>query len=572
MKRLRFEDHARRSLERGVDRLADAVKVTLGPRGRNVVIGDVEAGPKGGAFKNVRGAGLTVTGQGALIARQIELDDPYENLGAQCVRQAAARTKGVAGDGSTTCVVLAQAMVRDGMRNVAAGAAPQALKRGMDAAAAAVSAHLTATARRLQTPQDAAAVGAHTARDPLVGELLAEALRQGGAVSVEAGNGLGLELESTNGMRLSRGMLSPRMATSPDGSEAVLENPYVLVHLGTLSTWHDVQPLLEAVRAAATGRPLLIVADDVTGTALAALLANNDRGTLRSVVVKAPTGAERRTATLADIAVFTGAAVVADEAGISMSQAGLAALGGAHRVIVTRRATVIAGGGGDAAAIARRATRLRAQPTSSTRSRQRPGPDTPRELLAAWQGGVHVIRVGGASAAVARERRQRVEAAVRATRAALEEGVVHGGGACLVHAADVLAGDLGLTGDEAVGVAIVRRALAEPLRHIAHNAGHDGHVVAGKVAELSPPHGFDVLTSRYTDLFEARITDPVRAVRAALTHAASLAALLLTSGAVVVDKPADDPPARLQVSRAGAQAAGTSAQYARLLPPRVPER
>ncbi len=525
-KTLQFDEDARRSLERGVNALADAVKVTLGPKGRNVVIDKKFGAP-------------TITNDGVTIAREIELDDPAENLGAQLAKEVATKTNDVAGDGTTTATVLAQAMVREGLRNVAAGAAPMDLKKGIDAAVAAVSAELLRTAREVDGKNEIAQVAAISAQSDEIGSFIADAfdkVGKDGVITVEESNTAGTELEFTEGLQFDKGYLSPYFVTDAERMEAVLEDAYVLLHQGKISSVSDLLPLLEKVAQAA--KPLLIVAEDVDGEALSTLVVNKIRGLFTSVGVKAPGFGDRRKAMLEDMAVLTGAQVVAPEVGLKLDQIGLEVLGTARRIVVTKDDTTVIDGGGDSAAVADRVAQLRAEieRTDSDWDREKL-----QERLAKIAGGVCVIKVGAHTEVELKEKKHRIEDAVSATRAAIEEGIVAGGGSALVHAVSVLDGSLGLEGDQATGVEIVRRAADEPLRWIAENAGLEGYVVVARVRALEPGQGLNAGNGEYGDLIAAGVVDPVKVTRSALEHAASIAAMLLTTESLVVEKRADEP-------------------------------
>jgi chaperonin GroEL len=522
-KMLVFDEDARRSLERGVNALADAVKVTIGPKGRNVVIDKKFGAP-------------TITNDGVTIAREVELEDPYENLGAQLAKEVATKTNDIAGDGTTTATVLAQAMVREGMRNVAAGAQPIALKRGIDAAVKAVSDQLLKTAQQVETKESIAQVGSISAQDKAIGDLIAEAMDKvgkDGVISVEESNTMGLELEFTEGMQFDKGYLSPYMVTDQERMEAVLEDPYILINQGKISSLNDLLPLLEKV--AQSRKPLLIIAEDVDGEALSTLVVNKIRGTFTSVAVKAPAFGDRRKAILEDLAVLTGAQVVAPEVGLKLDQVGVEVLGTARRVTITKDDTTVVDGAGDSQAVADRVKQLKATIESTDSDWDR---EKLQERLAKLAGGVCVIRVGAATEVELKEKKHRLEDAISATRAAVEEGIVAGGGSALVHAVSVLDDNLGLVGDEATGVGIVRRAAVEPLRWIAENAGLEGYVVTDKVAGLAVGSGLNAATGEYVDLVAAGVIDPVKVTRSALANAASIASMLLTTETLVVEKPA----------------------------------
>jgi len=522
-KMLEFDEDARRKLERGVNALVDAVKVTIGPKGRNVVIDKKFGAP-------------TITNDGVTIAREVELEDPYENLGAQLAKEVATKTNDIAGDGTTTATVLAQAMVREGLRNVAAGAQPIALKRGIDKAVTAVADQLLSTAKQVESKESIAQVGAISAQDKAIGDLIAEAMDKvgkDGVITVEESNTMGLELEFTEGMQFDKGYLSPYMVTDQERMEAVLEDPYILINQGKISSLNELLPLLEKV--AQSRKPLLIIAEDVDGEALSTLVVNKIRGTFTSVAVKAPAFGDRRKAILEDLAILTGAQVVAPEVGLKLDQVGVEVLGTARRVTVTKDDTTVVDGAGDAAAVADRVKQIKAaiETTDSDWDREKL-----QERLAKLAGGVCVIRVGAATEVELKEKKHRLEDAISATRAAVEEGIVSGGGSALVHAVSVLDGDLGLTGDEATGVRVVRRAAVEPLRWIAENAGLEGYVVTDKVANLPVGSGLNAATGEYVDLVAAGVIDPVKVTRSALANAASIASMLLTTETLVVEKPA----------------------------------
>ncbi|MGH8890672.1 MAG: chaperonin GroEL [Acidothermaceae bacterium] len=520
---LQYDNDARASLQRGVDALADAVKVTIGPKGRNVLL----AGGSGRA---------TITNDGVTIAREIELDDRNENLGAQLAKEVATKTNDVAGDGTTTATVLAQAMVREGLRNVAAGANPLALKTGIDAAVKAISDQLLATAREVANKDDIANVAAVSAQDTTVGTLIADAfdkVGKDGVITVEESNTMGVELEFTEGMQFDKGYISPYFVTDNERMEAVLENPAILFYDGKIGAVGDLLPLLEKIIQG--GKQLLIVAEDVDGEALQTLVVNKIRGTFTSVAVKAPGFGDRRKATLQDMAILTGAQVVSAEVGLKLDEVGLEVLGSARRVTVTKDDTTIVEGGGTAEALDERVRNLRAEleRTDSDWDREKL-----QERLAKLAGGVAVISVGAATELELKEKKHRLEDAISATRAAVEEGIVAGGGAALVHAATVV-DSLQLTGDEATGASIVRKAAVEPLRWIAENAGLEGYVVVERVAGLAENNGLNAATGQYGDLIAQGVIDPVKVTRSALANAASIAAMLLTTETLVVEKPAD---------------------------------
>ena len=523
---LEFSEDARRSLERGVNRLADTVKVTIGPRGRNVVLDKKFGAP-------------TITNDGVTIAREVELDDPHENMGAQLAKEVATKTNDVAGDGTTTATVLAQAMVREGLRNVAAGAAPLGLKRGMEAAVDRVSEQLLTQAHEIETQADIAHVAAISAQDAKIGELIAEAMDKvgkDGVITVEESQTMGLELDFTEGMQFDKGYISPYSVTDPERMEAVLEDAYILLHEGKISSVAELLPLLEKVVQAS--RPLLIVAEDVEGEALSTLVVNKIRGTFTSVAVKAPGFGDRRKAMLRDMAVLTGGTVVSADIGLKLDLVGLETLGRARRVTVTKDTTTIVDGAGDQDEIHARIRQIRneIEATDSDWDREKL-----QERLAKLAGGVCVIRVGAATEVELKERKHRLEDAISATRAAVEEGIVAGGGTALIHAATVLEDSLGLTGDEATGVLVVRRALDEPARWIAENAGYEGSVTVARIRDLPVGSGLDAATGDYGDLLARGVVDPVKVTRSAVANAASIAAMLLTTEALVADKP--EPPA-----------------------------
>ncbi|SEG63124.1 chaperonin GroEL [Actinacidiphila yanglinensis] len=527
---LKFDEDARRALERGVNKLADTVKVTIGPKGRNVVIDKKFGAP-------------TITNDGVTIAREVEVEDPYENLGAQLVKEVATKTNDIAGDGTTTATVLAQALVREGLRNVAAGASPAALKKGIDAAVKAVSDELLSTARAIEGKEDIAAVAALSAQDTQVGDLIAEAMDKvgkDGVITVEESNTFGLELDFTEGMAFDKGYLSPYFVTDQERMEAVLDDPYILIHQGKIGSIQDLLPLLEKVIQANSSKPLLIIAEDVEGEALSTLVVNKIRGTFNAVAVKAPGFGDRRKAMLGDIATLTGATVIAEEVGLKLDQAGLDLLGSARRVTVTKDETTIVDGSGDKAEIDGRVNQIKAEISTTDSDWDR---EKLQERLAKLAGGVCVIKVGAATEVELKEKKHRLEDAISATRAAVEEGIVSGGGSSLVHAVKVLGDNLGKSGDEATGVAVVRRAAVEPLRWIAENAGLEGYVITAKVAELDKGHGFNAATGEYGDLVKAGVIDPVKVTRSALENAASIASLLLTTETLVVEKKEEESEA-----------------------------
>ena len=525
---LEFDEAARRSLERGVNALADTVKVTLGPRGRNVVIDKKWGSP-------------TITNDGVTIAREIELEDPYENLGAQLVKEVATKTNDIAGDGTTTATVLAQAMVKEGLRQVAAGANPMSLKKGIDAAVTAMNAQLSDAAREVQGREEIAQVATISSQDAEVGSLIADAfdkVGKDGVISVEESSVAEMGLEFTEGMQFDKGYISPYFVTDAERMEAVLEDANILLVQGKVSAVSELLPVLEKV--AQTGKPLLIIAEDVDGEALSTLVVNRIRGTFSSCAVKAPAFGDRRKAILQDIAVLTGGQVVAPEVGLKLDQVGLEVLGHARRVVVTKDDTTIVDGGGDKQAVADRISQLRQEieRTDSDWDREKL-----QERLAKLSGGVVVIKVGAHTEVELKEKKHRVEDAVSATRAAIDEGIVAGGGTALVHASKVLSDDLGLSGDQATGVSVVAKAAVEPLRWIAENAGTQGYVVVNKVSELPAGQGLNAATGHYEDLIAAGVIDPVKVTKSALSNAASIAGMLLTTEALVVEKKEDEPEA-----------------------------
>ena len=524
-KTLQFDEEARRSLERGVDTLANTVKVTLGPKGRYVVLDKKWGAP-------------TITNDGVTIAKEIELEDPYEDLGAQLAKEVATKTNDVAGDGTTTATVLAQALVHEGLRAVASGANPVGLKRGIDKAVEAVVERLHENSRAVDTTADMANVATISSRDEQIGELIAEAfdkVGKDGVITVDESQTFGTELEFTEGMQFDKGYLSPYFVTDADRMEAVLEDPYILINSGKISSMNDLLPLLEKVIAAKG--TLFVVAEDVDGEALSTLVVNKIRGTFTSVAVKAPAFGDRRKAMLEDIAILTGGQVVAPEVGLKLDQVGLEVLGRARRIVVTKDNTTIVDGAGEQSEVAGRVAQLRAEieRTDSDWDREKL-----QERVAKLAGGVCVIKVGAATEVELKEKKHRIEDAVSATRAAIEEGIVAGGGSALIHAAKVLDGDLGLAGDERAGVAIVRKSVVEPLRWIAENGGEAGYVITSKVADLEPGHGYNARTGVYENLIEAGVIDPVKVTRSALANAASIASLLLTTETLVVEKKEDE--------------------------------
>ena len=525
---LSFSDDARHQLEHGVNALADAVKVTLGPRGRNVVLDKKFGAP-------------TITNDGVTIAKEIELTDPHENLGAQLVKEVATKTNDVAGDGTTTATVLAQALVREGLRNVAAGANPTGLKRGIDAAATKVSEALLGKAVEVSDKAAIAHVATVSAQDSTIGELIAEAMERvgrDGVITVEEGSTLATELDVTEGLQFDKGFISPNFVTDAEGQESVLEDPYILITTQKISAIEELLPLLEKVLQ--DSKPLLIIAEDVEGQALSTLVVNALRKTMKVCAVKAPGFGDRRKAMLQDMAILTGAELVAPELGYKLDQVGLEVLGTARRVVVDKETTTVVDGGGQAADAADRVAQIRKEIEASDSEWDR---EKLAERLAKLSGGVAVIRAGAATEVEMKERKHRIEDAIAATKAAVEEGTVPGGGAALAQVLPALDDDLGLDGDEKVGVSIVRKALVEPLRWIAQNAGHDGYVVVQKVVDKDWGHGLDAATGEYVDLAKAGILDPVKVTRNAVANAASIAGLLLTTESLVVEKPQEPEPA-----------------------------
>ena len=524
-KLIQFDETARRAMEAGVDKLADAVKVTLGPRGRHVVLAKAFGGP-------------TVTNDGVTIAREIELEDPFENLGAQLVKSVATKTNDVAGDGTTTATVLAQAIIKHGLRNVAAGANPIALGSGISRAADAVSEALLAAATPVAGKTGIAQIATVSSRDEEVGELVGEAMTKvglDGVVSVEESSTLNTELEITDGVGFDKGFISAYFVTDFDSQEAVLEDALVLLHRDKVSSLPDLLPLLEKV--AQDGKPLLIVAEDVEGEALSTLVVNAIRKTLKAVAVKAPFFGDRRKAFLEDLAIVTGAQVVNPDVGLLLREAGLEVLGSARRVVVSKDATVIVDGGGTQEAIADRVKQLKSEIEASESDWDR---EKLQERLAKLAGGVAVIKVGAATETALKERKHRVEDAVSAAKAAVEEGIVAGGGSALVQAAKALDPlRASVSGDEALGVEVFASALSAPLFWIATNAGYDGAVVVNTVSELPAGHGFNAATLTYGDLIADGVIDPVKVTRSAVVNAASVARMLLTTETAIVEKPAE---------------------------------
>ncbi|MFV2018709.1 chaperonin GroEL [Micromonospora sp. LOL_023] len=519
---LSFSDAARHHLEHGVNTLADTVKVTLGPRGRNVVLDKKFGAP-------------TITNDGVTIAKEIELTNPYENLGAQLVKEVATKTNDVAGDGTTTATVLAQAMVREGLRNVTAGANPAGLKRGIDAAAQKISEALLARATEVASKESIAQVATISAQDATIGDLIAEAMERvgrDGVITVEEGSTLATELEVTEGLQFDKGFISPHFVTDAEAQEVVLEDAYILITTQKISSIEELLPLLEKVVQAS--KPLLIVAEDVEGQALSTLVVNAIRKTVKICAVKAPGFGDRRKAMLQDMAVLTGAELIAPELGYKLDTVGLESLGSARRIVVDKDTTTVVEGGGRDTEVSDRVIQIRKEIEASDSEWDR---EKLAERLAKLSGGIAVIKAGAATEVEMKERKHRIEDAIAATKAAVEEGIVPGGGAALSQIATVLDDDLGFTGEEKIGVAVVRKALHEPLRWIAQNAGVDGYVVVGKVREADWGHGLNAATGEYGDLAAAGIVDPVKVTRNAVTNAASIAGLLLTTESLVVEKP-----------------------------------
>ena len=521
-KMIAFDEEARRGLERGLNTLADAVKVTLGPRGRNVVLEKKWGAP-------------TITNDGVSIAKEIELEDPYEKIGAELVKEVAKKTDDVAGDGTTTATVLAQALVREGLRNVAAGADPISLKKGIEKAVKAVTDELLAGAKEVESKEQIAATASISAADPEIGALIAEAIDKvgkEGVVTVEESNTFGTELELTEGMRFDKGYLNPYFVTDPERQEAVFEDPYILIANQKISNIKDLLPIVDKVIQ--DGKELLIIAEDVEGEALATLVLNKIRGIFKSAAVKAPGFGDRRKAQLQDIAILTGGQVITEEVGLKLENATLDLLGRARKVIITKDETTIVEGAGDAALIEGRVTQIRREIDNTDSDYDR---EKLQERLAKLAGGVAVIKAGAATEVELKERKHRIEDAVRNAKAAVEEGIVPGGGVALIQAGTKALGSLELSGDEATGANIVKVAIEAPLKQIALNAGLEPGVVANKVSELPAGHGLNAATGEYGDLFAQGIIDPAKVTRSALQNAASIAGLFLTTEAVVADKP-----------------------------------
>jgi len=526
-KMLKFEEDARRSLEHGVDKLADAVAITLGPKGRNVVLDKKWGAP-------------TVTNDGVTIAKEVELEDPWEDLGAQLAKEVATKTNDVAGDGTTTATVLARAMVKQGMKNVAAGANPMALKRGIEKAVEAAVESIQKRSRDVEGKEEIAHVAAISAADPEIGEVIAEALDKvgkDGVVTVEEGQTFGMELEFVEGMQFDKGYISPYFVTDQERMETVLEEPHILLNQGKISSVSDLLPVLEKV--AQSGKPLVVIAEDVEGEALATLVVNRIRGTFSAVAVKAPGFGDRRKAMLEDMAVLTGGQVVAEEIGAKLENVTLDMLGRARRVVVTKDDTTIVEGAGDQPEIQGRINQIKGEIENTDSDWDR---EKLQERLAKLAGGVALIRVGAATEVELKEKKHRIEDALSATRAAVEEGIVPGGGVTLIRAEEALDG-LKLEGDEATGAGIVRKALAEPSRLIAANAGHEGSVIVQRIRSEKAATGFDAAKGEWVDMMKAGIVDPAKVTRSALQNAASIAALVLTTESAVVEKPEEEDEA-----------------------------
>ncbi|GAA0967032.1 chaperonin GroEL [Actinocorallia libanotica] len=525
-KMIAFNEEARRGLERGMNQLADAVKVTLGPKGRNVVLEKKWGAP-------------TITNDGVSIAKEIELEDPWEKIGAELVKEVAKKTDDVAGDGTTTATVLAQALVREGLRNVAAGANPMSLKKGIESAVAAVSEQLSQLSKDVETKEQIASTASISAADTEIGALIAEAMDKvgkEGVITVEESNAFGLELELTEGMRFDKGYISPYFVTDPERMEAVLEDPYILIVGGKASSNKDLLPVLEQVMQA--GKPLLIIAEDVEGEALATLVVNKIRGIFKSVAVKAPGFGDRRKAMLGDIAVLTGGQVITEEVGLKLDSVTLEQLGRARKVVIAKDETTIVEGAGDAGEIQGRVNQIRTEIDNTDSDYDR---EKLQERLAKLAGGVAVIKAGAATEVELKERKHRIEDAVRNAKAAVEEGIVPGGGVALLQASVSAFDKLDLSGDEATGAAIVKKALEEPIKQIAVNAGLEGGVVVEKVRSLPAGQGLNAATGDYVDMFAEGIIDPAKVTRSALQNAASIAALFLTTEAVIAEKPEKNP-------------------------------
>ena len=526
-KQLKFHDEARRALEAGVNKLADAVKVTLGPKGRNVVLDKKFGAP-------------TITNDGVSIAKEVEIDDPFENMGAQLVKEVATKTNDVAGDGTTTATVLAQAIVQQGMRNVAAGANPMGLKRGIEKAVAAAVESIKSQAKEVDDKSDISSVATISAADAAIGGVIADAIDKvgkDGVVTVEESNTFGIELDFTEGMQFDKGYLSPYFVTDAERQEAIIDEPYILYYSSKISSVQSLLPALESVMK--TGRPLLIIAEDVEGEALATLVVNKIRGTFNSTAVKAPGFGDRRKAMLQDMAILTGGQVISEEVGLKLENVTLALLGRAKRVIITKDTTTIVDGAGDKSEVAARVNQIKTEIDNTDSDWDR---EKLQERLAKLAGGVALIKVGAATEVELKEKKHRIEDAISATRAAIEEGVVAGGGTALLRSrASVLKVVESLTGDEATGARTVYEALVAPARHIADNAGLEGSVVVQRVESEKGATGLNAATGEYVDLLKAGIIDPAKVTRAALQNAASIAALVLTTECLVADKPEKNP-------------------------------
>jgi len=521
-KSLQFDEAARRAMERGVNILADTVKVTLGPKGRNVVIAKSYGAP-------------LITNDGVTIAKEIELSDPAENMGAQLVKQVAEKTNDVAGDGTTTATVLAQAMVKEGLRNLAAGAQPMELKYGIEQAVSAITEALRKNSTAVSGKSQIADVATISAQDKAIGDLIAEAMDKvgkDGVITVEESSTTGLELEFTEGMQFDKGYISPYFVTDADRMETILEDAYILISGQKISALSEILPVLEKVAQAS--KPLLIIAEDVEGEALSTLVVNRMRGTFASAAVKAPGFGDRRKSMLQDIAILTGGQVISAEVGLKLEQIDIALLGKARRVVISKDATTIVDGAGNKNDVAARVTEIRREIENTDSDWDR---EKLQERVAKLAGGVCVIKVGAHTEVELKEKKHRLEDAISATRAAVEEGIVVGGGAALVHAAAALDNDLGFEGDRAVGVRLVRKACDEPLRWIAENAGQEGYVVVSKVRAMKPNEGFNAYSEQYTDLVKEGVIDPVKVTRSALANAASIAAMFITTEALVFETP-----------------------------------
>jgi chaperonin GroEL len=521
-KSLQFDEAARRAMERGVNILADTVKVTLGPKGRNVVIAKSYGAP-------------LITNDGVTIAKEIELSDPAENMGAQLVKQVAEKTNDVAGDGTTTATVLAQAMVKEGLRNLAAGAQPMELKYGIEQAVSAITEALRKNSTAVSGKSQIADVATISAQDKAIGDLIAEAMDKvgkDGVITVEESSTTGLELEFTEGMQFDKGYISPYFVTDADRMETILEDAYILISGQKISALSEVLPVLEKVAQAS--KPLLIIAEDVEGEALSTLVVNRMRGTFASAAVKAPGFGDRRKAMLQDIAILTGGQVISAEVGLKLEQIDISMLGKARRIVISKDNTTIVDGSGNKNDVAARVTEIRREIENTDSDWDR---EKLQERVAKLAGGVCVIKVGAHTEVELKEKKHRLEDAISATRAAVEEGIVVGGGAALVHAATALDNDLGFEGDRAVGVRLVRKACDEPLRWIAENAGQEGYVVVSKVRAMKPNEGFNAYSETYTDLVKEGVIDPVKVTRSALANAASIAAMFITTEALVFETP-----------------------------------